>query len=51
MLFSVGGSMKDCPCLVWDFLCPDTFAASHFNLAVIGAGAVATKAESKKKLK
>jgi len=38
-------------CLVWDFTCPDTFAASHLNRAITGAGAIATDAEAKKKLK
>jgi len=38
-------------CLVWDFTWPDTFATSHLNRAVTGAGAVATEAEAKKKLK
>ena len=33
------------------FTCPDTFAASHLNRAVTGAGAVATEAEAKKKQK
>jgi len=36
---------------VWDFTCPDTFAASHLNRAVTCAGAVATEAEEKKKQK
>jgi len=38
-------------CLVWDFTCPDTLAASHLNRAVVGPGAVATDAEEKKKSK
>ena len=38
-------------CLVWDVTCPDTLAPSHLNRAVTGAGAVASEAESKKRLK
>ena len=38
-------------CLVWDFTCPDTLAASHLNCAVTGGRAIATEAEAKKKLK
>lgn len=35
-------------CLVWDFTCPDTLAASHINRAVLNPGAVANDAESRK---
>ena len=35
-------------CLVWDFTCPDTLAASYFNRAVLGSGVVANDAESRK---
>lgn len=35
-------------CLVWDFTCPDTLAASHLNAAVLSPGAVANAAESLK---
>ena len=38
-------------CLIWDFTCPDTLAASHLNRAVLGPGAVANDAESRKTLK
>ena len=35
-------------CLVWDFTCPDTLAASHLNRAVLSPGAVAKDAENHK---
>ena len=35
-------------CLVWDFLCPDTLAASHLYRAVLGSGVVANDVESRK---
>ena len=38
-------------CLVWDFTCPHTLAASHLNKAVLGPGAVANDAESRKSVK
>ena len=38
-------------CLVWDFTCPDTLAASHLNRAVLGSGVVANDAESRKSIK
>lgn len=38
-------------CLVWDFTCPDTLAASHLNRAVLSPGAVANDAESRKSSK
>ena len=38
-------------CLVWDFTCPDTLAASHLNRAVLSPGAVANDAESRKSAK
>jgi hypothetical protein len=38
-------------CMVWDFTCPDTLAASHLNRAVVSPGAVANDAESRKTLK
>ena len=38
-------------CMVWDFTCPDTMAASHLNRAVMSPGAVANDAESRKSLK
>ena len=38
-------------CLVWDFTCPDTLAASHLNRAVLGSGVVANDAESRKSTK
>jgi hypothetical protein len=37
--------------MVWDFTCPDTLAASHLNHAVVGPGAVANYAESRKTVK
>jgi len=48
---SVSRAVEGGRCLVWDFTCPDTFAASHLNRAVTGAGADTTEAEAKKKLK
>ena len=42
---------KEGRCLVWDFTCPDTIAASHINRAVTGSGAVATEAEMRKRNK
>ena len=38
-------------CLVWDFTCPDTLAASHLNRAVVSAGSVANDAEDRKSAK
>ena len=38
-------------CLVWDFTCPDTLAASHLNRAVISPGLVANDAEDRKTAK
>jgi hypothetical protein len=38
-------------CLVWDFTCPDTLAASHLNHAVVSPGAVANDAECRKTAK
>ena len=38
-------------CLVWDFTCPDTLAASHLNRAVLSPGAVANEAEKRKTAK
>jgi hypothetical protein len=38
-------------CLIWDFTCPDTLAASHINRAVTGPGVVADDAEQRKTLK
>ena len=38
-------------CLVWDVTCSDTLAPSHLNNAISGPGAVASTAESKKRLK
>jgi len=38
-------------CMIWEFTCPDTLAASHLNRAVIGPGAVANDAESRKATK
>ena len=38
-------------CLVWDFTCPHTLAASHLHKAVIGPGAVANDAETRKSTK
>ena len=35
-------------CLVWDFACPDTLAASHLNRAVVSPGSVANDAEDRK---
>ena len=35
--------------MVWDATCPDTFAPSHITLAMREAGAVADKAERRKK--
>ena len=35
-------------CLVWDFTCPDTLAASHLNRAVQSPGTIANDAESRK---
>ena len=35
-------------CLVWDFTCPDTLAASHLNRAVVSPGSVANDAEDRK---
>ena len=35
-------------CLVWDFTCPDTTAASHLNRAAVGAGVGASDAEEKR---
>jgi hypothetical protein len=35
-------------CLVWDFTCPDTLAASHLNKAILCPGAVANEAENRK---
>ena len=35
-------------CLVWDFTCSDTLAASHLNRAVVSPGAVADFAERRK---
>ena len=37
--------------LVWNATSPDTFAPSHIDLAAGGAGAVADKAEERKKVK
>jgi len=42
---------KEGRCLVWDFTCPDTLAASHLDRAVSGPGAVATEAEARKRSK
>jgi len=42
---------KEGRCLVWDFPCPDTLAASHLDQAVSGPGAVATEAEARKRFK
>ena len=39
---------KDGRCMIWDFTCPDTLAKSHLDLAVSGAGFVATNAEGLK---
>ena len=38
-------------CLVWDFTCPNTLAASHLNRAVLGSGIVANDTESRKSTK
>ncbi len=38
-------------CLVWDFTCPHTLAASHLNKVVFGPGEVANDAESRKSVK
>ena len=38
-------------CLVWDFTCPDTLAASHLNRVVLGSGVVVNDAESRKSTK
>jgi hypothetical protein len=38
-------------CMVWDFTCPNTLAASHLNRAVLSPGAVANDAEQRKSLK
>ena len=38
-------------CLVWDFTCPDTLAASHLNRAVVSPGSVANDAEDRKTAK
>ena len=38
-------------CLVWDFTCPDTLAASHLNRAVVSPGSVANDAEDRKTTK
>jgi len=38
-------------CLVWDFTCPDTLAASHLNHAVLCSGVVANDAETRKTTK
>ena len=38
-------------CLVWDFTCPDTLAASHHNRVVLGSGVVANDAESRRSTK
>ena len=38
-------------CMVWDFTCPDTLAASHLNRAVLNAGAVANDSERRKSSK
>lgn len=37
--------------LIWDVTCPDTLAPSHLSVATREAGAVATEAEFRKKLK
>ena len=37
--------------LVWDTICPDTFAPSHVMLATSEAGTVANQAEDRKRLK
>ena len=38
-------------CLVWDFTCLDTLAASHLNRAVVSSGSVANDAEDRKTAK
>ena len=38
-------------CMVWDFTCPDTLAASYLNRAVVSPGAVANDAEDRKSSK
>ena len=38
-------------CLVWDFTCPDTLAASHLNRVVISPGLVANDTEDWKTAK
>ena len=38
-------------CMVWDFTCPDTLAASQLNLSVRSPSAVANDAESRKSSK
>ena len=38
-------------CLVWDFTCPDTLAASHLNRAVVSPGLVANDAGDRKTVK
>jgi len=38
-------------CLVWDFTCPDTLAASHLDRAVLSPGAIANDAENRKRSK
>jgi len=42
---------KEGRCLVWDFTRPDILAASHFDRAVSGPGAVATETEAQKRSK
>ena len=39
---------KDGRYMIWDFTCPNTLAKSHFDLAMSGAGFLATNAESHK---
>ena len=38
-------------CMVWDFTCPDTLAASYLNRAVVSPGAVSNDAEDRKSSK
>ena len=38
-------------CLVWNFTCPDTLAASHLNRAVVSPRSVANDAEDRKTVK
>jgi len=38
-------------CMVWDFTCPDTLAASRLDRAVFSASAVANDAETRKSSK